>query len=211
MTDQKKTIFDERAATWDENPLRVTLAHDVADAIIREIKPTREMDALDYGCGTGLVTLRLQPFVKSITGVDSSSGMLDVIKEKVKNQGLQNVRTQLVDFEQSGKVEGKFHLVVSCMTMHHLREPGVIFRPLYDLLLPGGCLGIIDLDKEDGLFHDDNTGVFHFGFDRAHVKRLLEKTGFREVRDITAATVVKNVTGKGERKFPVFLIVGKPR
>jgi len=105
MKDQHKTNFDEKAATWDENPLRVMLAHDVADAIIREIKPTRDMDALEYGCGTGLVTLRLQPFVKSITGVDSSQGMLEIIKEKVKNQGLQNVRTQLVDFEQSGKVD----------------------------------------------------------------------------------------------------------
>jgi len=209
MTDQKKTIFDERAITWDENPLRVKLSHDVAETIIREIKPTRDMDALDYGCGTGLVTLRLQPFVKSITGVDSSPGMLDVIKEKVKNQGLQNVRIQLVDFEQNGKVDGKFHLVVSCMTLHHLREPGVLFRPLYDLLLSGGCLGIIDLDKEDGSFHNDNTGVFHFGFDRAYVKSLLAKTGFGDVRDITAATVVKNVIGKGERTFPVFLIIGK--
>jgi hypothetical protein len=51
--------------------------------------------------------------------------------------------------------------------------------------------------------------VFHFGFDRVHVKKLLEKTGFREVRDITAATVVKNIAGKGEQKFPVFLIIGK--
>jgi ubiquinone/menaquinone biosynthesis C-methylase UbiE len=209
MTDQKKTIFDEKAATWDENPLRVKLGHDMADAIIREINPTRDMDALDYGCGTGLVTLRLQPFVKRIIGVDSSPGMLEVIKEKVKIQGLKNVRTQFVDFEQSGKVDGKFHLVVSCMTLHHMREPAVLFRPLYDLLLPGGCLGITDLDREDGLFHDDNTGVFHFGFDRAHVKKLLEKTGFREVRDITAATVVKNIAGKGEQKFPVFLIIGK--
>jgi ubiquinone/menaquinone biosynthesis C-methylase UbiE len=209
MKDQNKTNFDGKAATWDGNPLRVKLAHEVADAIIREIKPTHDMNALEYGCGTGLVTLRLQPFVESITGVDSSQGMLEVIKEKVKNQGLQNVRTQFVDFEQNDKVDGKFHLVVTCMTLHHLREPGFLFRPLFDLLLPGGCLGITDLDKEDGWFHDDNTGVFHFGFDRAYVKRLLKKTGFREVRDITAATVVKNATGKGERTYPVFLIIGK--
>lgn len=209
MTDQGKTIFDEKAATWDENPLRVKLAHDVAEALIREIKPTRHMDALDYGCGTGLVTLRLQPFVKSIIGVDSSKGMLDIITAKVKNQGLKNVGTQLVDFEKNEKVDGKFHLVESCMTLHHMREPAVLFRPLYDLLLPGGCLGITDLDKEDGLFHDDNTGVFHFGFERAYVKNLFEKNGFREVRDITAATVVKDIAGKGERKFPVFLIIGK--
>jgi len=209
MTDQNKTNFDQKAFTWDENPLRVKLGYDVANAIIREIKPTQDMDALDYGCGTGLVTLRLQPFVKSITGVDSSPGMLKVITEKVKSQGLKNVHIQYVDFEQSGKVEGKFHLVISCMTLHHMREPGILFRPLYDLLLPGGYLGITDLDTEDGSFHDDNTGVFHFGFDRAHVKKFLEKTGFRDVRDITAAKVVKNITGQGERKFPVFLIIGK--
>jgi len=108
MKDQNKTNFDERAATWDENPLRVTLAHDLTDAIIREIKPTREMDALDYGCGTGLVTIRLQPFVKSITGVDSSQGMLEGIKEKVKNQELQTSLPSLWTLEQNGKVEGKF-------------------------------------------------------------------------------------------------------
>ncbi|HPD61714.1 MAG TPA: class I SAM-dependent methyltransferase [Thermodesulfobacteriota bacterium] len=209
MTDQKKTNFDAKAATWDENPRRVNLAHDVADVLIREIKPTQDMDALDYGCGTGLVTLKLQPLVKSITGVDSSEGMLDVIKEKVRRQGLQNINTQLVDFEQGGKVDGKFHLVVSCMTLHHMREPEVLFRPLYDLLLPGGSLGITDLDKEEGLFHDDNTGVFHFGFDRAYVKNLLEKIGFRDVRDLTAATMVKTIGGQRERKFSVFLIIGK--
>ena len=34
------------------------------------------MDALDFGCGTGLVTLKLQPFIHSITGVDGSQGMI---------------------------------------------------------------------------------------------------------------------------------------
>lgn len=208
MGNENKTDFDQKAAAWDENPMRVKLANDVADTIIREIRPTQDMDALDYGCGTGLVTLRLQPFVKSITGVDSSRGMLEVIEGKLKKQGLSNVHAQFVDFEQGGKVEGKFHLVVSSMTLHHVQEPAVFIKQLYDLLSPEGYLGIADLDKEDGTFHDDNKGVLHFGFERGHLKGLLEETGFRDLRDVTATTVVKGIGGKG-REFPVFLIIGR--
>lgn len=209
MVNKNKTDFDQKAAAWDENPMRVKLAYDVADAIIREIRPTQDMDALDYGCGTGLVTLRLQPFVKSISGADSSKRMIEVLLGKVKNHGLKNVHTRFVDFEQGGKVEGKFHLVVSSMTLHHVQDPDGFLKQLYDLLAPEGYLGIADLDKEDGTFHDDNTGVLHLGFERAYLKGLLEKAGFREVRDITAATVVKETGDKGRREFPVFLIVAR--
>jgi ubiquinone/menaquinone biosynthesis C-methylase UbiE len=209
MINENKTDFDQKAAAWDENPMRVKLANDVADTIIREIRPTQDMDALDYGCGTGLVTLRLQPFVKSVTCVDSSRGMLEVLEGKLKNKGLSNVHTQFLDFGQGGKVEGKFHLVVSSMTLHHVQEPAVFLKQLYDLLTPEGYLGIADLDKEDGTFHDDNKGVLHFGFERVHLKGLLEETGFRDLHDVTATTVVKGIGGNGRREFPVFLIIGR--
>jgi SAM-dependent methyltransferase len=207
-SDERKD-FDKEAAAWDQNPGRVKLANDVADSIIGELKPTRDMDVLDFGCGTGLVTLRLQPFVKTITGADNSKGMLGVLQDKVRGGGLKNVKTQFVDFEKGGKVEGTFHAVVSSMTLHHIHDPAPLFRQLHDLLNPGGILCISDLDKEDGSFHGDNAGVLHFGFERSHVKDLLEKTGFREVRDVTAAAVVKEIEGKGKKTFTVFLIIGK--
>jgi len=209
MASENKTDFDKMAAEWDANPMRVKLANDVADTIIRELAPTHEMDALDYGCGTGLVTLRLQPLVKSVTGADSSKGMLEVIKKKVKDRGLRNVHTQFVDFEHGGKVEGKFHLAISSMTMHHVQEPADFLKQLYDLLTPGGIIGVADLDKEDGAFHDDNKGVLHFGFERGSLKGLFEKTGFRDIRDVTAATVMKGIEGKAKREYPVFLIIGR--
>jgi ubiquinone/menaquinone biosynthesis C-methylase UbiE len=209
MKNKKKADFDKRAPTWDEKPSRVKFANGVADMIIREIGPTEDMDAMDYGCGTGLVTLRLQPLVKSIIGLDSSKGMLEVIREKVKTLGLENVRTQLLDFDEGEKIEGRFHLIVSSMTLHHIREPAVLLRQFYDLLLPGGYLAITDLDTEDGSFHEDNTGIFHFGFERAYLKGLFEKAGLREVRDLTAGKMTKTIEGKGEREFSVFLIIGR--
>jgi ubiquinone/menaquinone biosynthesis C-methylase UbiE len=201
--------FDKEAAVWDANPGRVKLAHDVADAIIRELKPTEDLDVLDFGCGTGLVTLRLQPLVRAITGVDSSQGMLAVLRDKVKKQGLQNVSPQFVDFESGDRVAGQFHLIVSSMTMHHVPDIAALLRLWFDLLLPGGCLGVADLDKEDGSFHGDNTGVYHLGFERTAVKELLEEIGFCQVRALTAASMVKEIAGKGDREFTVFLITGR--
>jgi 2-polyprenyl-3-methyl-5-hydroxy-6-metoxy-1,4-benzoquinol methylase len=200
-----KTNFDAKAATWDDDPKRIKRAGEIADAMIRAMHPATEMDAMDFGCGSGLITLMLQPLVKSITGVDSSREMLNVLENKIKQQKLANVRTQFVDIEAGDRIEGSYDLIVSSMTLHHVSEPGKLLRRLYNLLFPGGQLGIADLDTEDGTFHSDNTGVVHFGFERAKLKELFTQAGFREIRDATASTVVREQEGK---TYTVFLISG---
>jgi ubiquinone/menaquinone biosynthesis C-methylase UbiE len=85
--------FDKEATKWDEKPARVKLARDIGDAILRQVKLRPDMDVLDFGCGTGLVSLRVAPLVRSVTGADSSSGMLEVFREKADRDGLANVRT----------------------------------------------------------------------------------------------------------------------
>jgi tRNA (cmo5U34)-methyltransferase len=208
MQHEERKDFDKEAAQWDANPGRVSLAHDVADAMIREARPAREMDVLDFGCGTGLVTLKLQPLVGSVTGMDSSRGMLKVLESKVSSQGLANVRTQFLDLEQGGKVEGRYHLIVSSMTLHHVPDPAGLIAQLAGALLPGGTLAVADLDAEDGSFHGDNTGVLHLGFDRARVRGLFEQAGLSAVCEVTAAVVAKDIEGKDRREFPVFLVLG---
>jgi len=210
MHPEEKRDFDKEAVQWDANPGRVKLAHEVADAIIREAKPSRDMDVLDFGCGTGLVTLRLQPLVRTILGADSSRGMLDVLEEKIRTQGIANVRTCLVDFNNRDCIEGRgFHLIVSSMTLHHVPDTAGLFRQWHEVLLPGGLLCFADLDAEDGSFHRDNTGVFHKGFDREHLKELLLSAGYHDVHDTTAATMTMDAQEKGKKAFPVFLITAK--
>jgi ubiquinone/menaquinone biosynthesis C-methylase UbiE len=209
MKAEEKRDFDKEAAAWDENPGRVKLANDVADAITREVRPSSAMDALDYGCGTGLVTLRLQPLVRTITGADSSSGMLGMLESKAKKQHLTNVHTRLVDLEKGEAIAGKFNLIVSSMTLHHVQDTEKLFKQWYELLLPGGVLAVADLDAEDGSFHGDNTGVRHLGFDRQSLGGLLRNAGFSSIRDTTAATMVREVAGGGSRSFPVFLIIAR--
>jgi predicted TPR repeat methyltransferase len=200
--------FDQKAVTWDDEPRRVKLAREVADGIIHAAQPTAAMDAMDFGCGTGLLTLLLQPHVRTIDGVDSSRGMLEVLERKVRGRGLANVRPLYCSVERGEHLEGPYHLIVSSMTLHHVPELAPLFKLFHDLLLPGGTLCLADLDKEDGTFHDDHTGVQHFGFERHDILKRLAETGFTGLRDDTVAVIEKSVHDK-TRNYPVFLICAK--
>jgi ubiquinone/menaquinone biosynthesis C-methylase UbiE len=208
MKDDKRD-FDKAAASWD-TPMRVKLATDVAGAVSAEVRLATEMDVLDFGCGTGLLALQLQPYVRSITGVDSSQGMLDVLGTKIAKQNLTNVIARLLDLDKGDELTGSYHLITSSMTLHHIREIRPLLNRFYAITAPAGYLCIADLDPEDGQFHGgDDTGVFHNGFDRAAMRRAFEKSGYRDVRDRTAAGMVKPAKGGGTREFSIFLVTGQ--
>ena len=200
--------FDREAAAWDEKPLRVKLADEVVRAVVAAAHPGPDMEALDFGCGTGLVALRLAPLVRRLTGADGSEGMLGVFRAKAAAQGLENVQARPVALEGEPDLGGPYDLVVSSMTLHHVRDVAALVGHLARAVRPGGFLCLADLDAEDGSFHSDNTGVFHFGLDREQVAGLLEAAGFADVGQGTAATVEKPGP-EGMRAYPVFLVWGR--
>ena len=205
----EKRDFDKAAVSWDEIPLRVQLAEDVAKTIVRQVAISREMTALDFGCGTGLLTLQLQPLVKSITGVDSSQGMLDIFNSKIATANINNAGTLLLDIDKGGTLTGQYDLIVSGMTLHHIREIAPLLAQFHTVLAPGGTLCLADLDLDDGQFHNDSTGVFHNGFDRASLHRSFTDAGFVDVQDATAAKIEKQARDGQTRKFSVFLMTGR--
>lgn len=203
--------FNGEAATWDEVPGRVKVANDIADALLKEISLTPEKDVLDFGCGTGLLTLRLSPLARSVTGVDSSTGMLDILKAKIEKNNIRNVQTRHLDLERGDELRGSYDLVISSMTLHHVRETGPLLERLIEVLAPGGCLCIADLDLEGGEFHDDNTGVFHYGFDRGMLCSAFSQAGLENSRVFTAAEIVKPAKNSVLRTFTVFGVIGCKR
>jgi 2-polyprenyl-3-methyl-5-hydroxy-6-metoxy-1,4-benzoquinol methylase len=204
--------FDSLATEWDNNPVRVELAKSVVEAILAEIGPLDAMDALDYGCGTGLVSLFLHSHVKSLAGADSSGGMLDVLQTKIADGGLKNLRTLCLDLEHEDPPPERYHLIVTNMALHHIANTRKVVGGFYSMLHPGGTLCISDLDTEPGSFHGCGVkaaGVHHHGFDRAELKSLLSTMGFSQTRDRTAYTVRKPIESGEIREFPVFLIAGE--
>ena len=205
----EKRDFDSAAASWDEKPQRVQLAGDIAGAVEAAVPIAAGMDVLDVGCGTGLLSLRWAPRVRSLTGADGSQGMLDVFAAKAARAGFPNVRTQLFDADGDGAPDGRYDLVVSSMALHHIRSVDPLLATLHRVLVPGGHLCIADLDPDDGEFHLDPQGIFHNGFERDALRDAFTAAGFAGVRVCSAAHVEKPTARGTLRRFSIFLAVGR--
>ncbi len=78
------TDFDQRAKTWDDDPMKAARAQAVADAIRARVPLAPTMTGLEYGCGTGLLSFALHPNLGRIALADNSAGMLAVLQQKIR-------------------------------------------------------------------------------------------------------------------------------
>jgi tRNA (cmo5U34)-methyltransferase len=195
--------FDQAAATWDLTDRRVALAHAVAQAIAARVPLAKTQSVLDFGCGTGLVTFDLAPQVGSITGADTSPGMLKTLAGKAEALG---IPLHLLALAGTGSDDlgGPYDLIVSSMTLHHVADVPALFRQFARHLHPGGRVALADLDEEDGSFHEAAVSIHHRGFPRERIQSWLGEAGFQEIRLETAA-----VTRKQAKDYPVFLATAR--
>lgn len=156
--------FNIDANKWDTKD-KVERAHFLANKMKEELTKNRELDILDFGCGTGLLGLEFLDYSKSLLGIDNSSGMLEVFDEKTKN--LKGVSSLNINLEKE-ELNKKFDLIISSMTFHHLDRPSAVLEMFSSMLKKEGKILIIDLETEDGTFHPDNKGmgVKHLGFSK---------------------------------------------
>jgi ubiquinone/menaquinone biosynthesis C-methylase UbiE len=204
------TNFDERAKDWDTDPKKVERARVVADVIRSAVPLSTGMKALEYGCGTGLLSFALQSDLGEITLADTSQGMLDVLAEKITSASVTNMHPLKLDLASDPLPVERYDITYSLMTLHHIQDVEDILVKFRELLLPNGYLLVADLDKEDGSFHTDGTTDVHLGFERGELQQLVEEVGFGNVTFSTAYEIKKKI-GNEEKTFPVFLLTAQKR
>ncbi|MBE9531351.1 MAG: class I SAM-dependent methyltransferase [Proteobacteria bacterium] len=198
--------FNALAKDWDLDPEKVERAKVTAELIEKRATVTKETTALEYGCGTGQVSFFLQPKLKEITLADDSEGMLEVLRDKIKSAGVDNMKTLMADFSKDALPNEKYDLIYISMTLHHIIDADSVLRAFHSLLKPGGSLCIADFDKDDGSFHANHEGFEgHHGFERKELSDMLSKTGFKDAKFEECFKIMKEVDGK-EREFPVFFV-----
>lgn len=203
-----KNRFDQAAADWDKKQLRLELGKAVAGAI-SGLPLNKEMKAMEYGCGTGLVGLRIAPLVQHLTAIDTSTGMLEVLKEKIISQGIANVTPRFLDLTSDISTD-RYDFIFSAMTLHHIHDATKLIKTLFTMLHPKGLLALADLDQEDGSFHGPEAiDVHHHGFDRKDLHSQLSRLGLSEITDETVH-VFRRTDEKGtDRGYRVFLLTGR--
>jgi 2-polyprenyl-3-methyl-5-hydroxy-6-metoxy-1,4-benzoquinol methylase len=202
MKEIQKDYFAQKASEYDSVSARTNNVKNIAKMILDEIRFDRNARVMDFGSGTGLLLTHIAPFVHKITAVDISPSMNEVLTSK-KDQI--DCELEIVELDLTkGALEQKFDSIVSSMTMHHIQNVQSILDRFYSLLEPGGTIAIADLDKEDGTFHAEDTGVFHLGFERNEMVEMAESAGFKQVKIQKASDAVKP-----HGTYSIFLLTGR--
>ncbi|HEX2850982.1 MAG TPA: class I SAM-dependent methyltransferase [Acidimicrobiales bacterium] len=191
--------FDERAATWDDDPAKIARAAEVAAAIRDAVALDRSARMLEYGAGTGLVTEALLDDVGEVTLADTSAGMREVMQRKVEAGVLRDARVWDVDLSSGPVPDETFDVIVTSMALHHIPEVDAVLSAFATLTAAGGHVCIVDLEEEDGSFHGDGFDGHH-GFARPWLEERLRAAGFGDVAFRTVGDVVRP-TGT----YPLFL------
>ena len=191
--------FKNKSKSWDMSSMRVQNAKSIADLIVKNIEFREDMEVMDLGAGTGLLSYFISPHVAKIIAVDNSPSMLEEFKNKASEF---DSETEILAADISKDDLGRtFDGIISSMTIHHVEDTKALLSKLYAMLNENGFIAIADLDTEDGSFHSDNAGVFHYGFERKLLEDIAKEVGFKEIQFDLASTI-----NKPHATFTVFLM-----
>lgn len=197
-----RDFFKQKAAEYEQNTARVKNVDNIAQAVLNNVDWQSAKHIMDFGSGTGLLLERIAPKVEKITAVDISSSMNAQLMRK---RATLPCVLEIIEMDLSKQsLDLEFDGIISSMTMHHIKDVTAMLQKMHRLLKENGFIALADLDKEDGSFHTEDTGVFHFGFEREWIYTQAQNVGFRDIKIVDASVAVKpNGT------FPVFLLTAK--
>ncbi len=201
----KKDYFHKKSKIYENEAARTNNVKNIGEAILERLTYDKTAThVMDFGSGTGLLTEQIAPFVRKMTTIDISPSMNEALRAKKDQLGceLTMLELDLVSTELDENFDG----IISSMTIHHVEDVQALFHKFYRLLNSGGTIALADLDKEDGTFHTEDMGVFHFGFDQEEFVAWAQKAGFEDV-----AIEIVSVAKKPYGDYPIFLLTGRKR
>jgi len=169
----ENNVFEEMAKRYDTEE-RMALAKVIVNEVRPELQNCQLKSLIDYGSGTGLVSLELADLVDSILLVDSSEQMLEVAKAKISHKGIANAKVLYSDFTEDTP-ELKADIVLLSLVLLHIPDTKKILQELFTVLNHNGKLIIIDFDKNDKINHPK----VHNGFSHDELKKSLAEVGFK--------------------------------
>jgi len=194
VADAPTTAVAEDSTTFEGRPIAATMsfhgadwltrderiAEEDPDALHRELGMKPGQTACDIGAGNGYHSLRLAKAVApggKVLAVDIQPEMLELLRERAQQAGIENVQPVLAQPDSLGLGDGVCDLELLVDVYHELAEPEPIIAQLRRALTPSGRLAIVEFRGED----PDVPIKPEHKLTRAQVLRELEPRGFRLV------------------------------
>lgn len=183
-------FWDKLAYKYSLNPIPNPQIYEKKLALTQQyLKP--EMNALEFGCGTGSTAIIHAPYVKHVKATDFSQNMIAIAKQKAADKNIRNITfecAELTDFDE--KIE-QFDVILGLNILHLLEDKEKTLRKVFSLLKPGGLFVSSTACLQDHTFlkllkYVAPIGQF-FGwlplfkvFSKNELVELHEKVGFKK-------------------------------
>lgn len=184
MSSDGKAFWERTAGRYD---LSMTLFGGPLEAMLSRV--AEEVDGLqrvlELAAGTGLVSVAIAPVVGDLMATDYADAMVDKLEERVRSEGLDNVRTRALDvYALDG--EECFDAIVAANVLHLLPDLDGAIDTMVRGLRPGGRLIV-------PTFCHDQTPIARL------TSRMMGLVGFPGQRRLTLEGLVEILTGRGLR------------
>jgi ubiquinone/menaquinone biosynthesis C-methylase UbiE len=179
-----------------------------------------ELEVLEIGCGTGLLTLQVASRVKSLTAIDTAQGMIDALQAKLDTHNITNIHPLCLLLQDSNDpaIAGKkFNLIISHLVLHHVPSLQLMLDTMYEYLAPGGLIALTDFERfgpGSRKFHPESKmdGVERHGITKMEMECCIKDAGFNKVQVCQAFKLKKEVELEGgetgQMEFPFLICMG---
>jgi predicted TPR repeat methyltransferase len=168
------TVYDQHAVHYDQHMVG-TLKYRIPDLLLdamARLLPSRKLDILDLGCGTGLLGARFRPLARTLRGVDISPKMLELARQRRIYDDL--ICGELVEFLQTQAQE--LDLVVAADVFAYIGDLSRVFDEARNALKRGGLFGF---SAEAGEGRDFVLRpALRYAHSAAYLRKLSQEHGF---------------------------------
>ena len=146
--EQVTQMFDTISGDYDGLNRVISFGIDIKwrKKVVHIVKETNPKIILDIATGTGDLAIALSKTnATKIIGLDISSGMLEIGKEKIKKQGLENkIEMVLGDSEKMPFEDNTFDAITVGFGVRNFENLENGLKEILRVLKPGGCFVILE-------------------------------------------------------------------
>jgi ubiquinone/menaquinone biosynthesis C-methylase UbiE len=187
MTDHFKEIYAGSANRYDALVSREDYCHNLLPAL-RRVRPLAGLEVVEFGAGTGRVTLLLASQVKNIRAFDDAPAMLEALRERLAENKITNCTALLADNRALPVPDASADLAIEGWSFGHMvgwypdswqEEAGKALAEMDRILRPGGTAILLEtLGTGRETPQPPTPGLAAF-YERLQVKHGFSHTWFR--------------------------------
>jgi len=191
--DKERGFWSSFAPKYDTFMKRVGPAYErIVQLIENEVDPADYV--LEAACGTGLISMRIAPYVDRYFGCDISPEMIEIARSKALSSGISNIEFSVQDAYNLDFEDDSFDAVILANALHVMIEPEKVLANIRRILKSEGLLIIPTYLHGSSLLSRSISSIMGLSGFRAYHRWSAES--FEQFIEICGYTILRSISIK---------------